>query len=364
MMFYAPTFSQNKTIDYVLKCIYAILTYGIFEGIHTLNGTAFMTLYNSISANPDERTKIISRARMFSTIGSFLVYGGIPIALGMFRNDDIVAKTYIYLGAAIFISLCFVLYNFLMHRYVKERVITPSQEKQKILPMLKKFTKNKLLIIMIISTSLANFINLGTIQLYFFTYNMGNPALQTILVLITLPTFFLGALITPALVKRFNKRELMIACSLTIVVVNSLFLLGGYKPAIWVVLLVYLAMNFAGSVKGVLYWSMVSDTVDYGEWKTHVRNDGLVYAIEGAAMKIIGAVGGMYVGIVITIINFVPNALSQTVATMRGLFYIPQITIIIVTLLSIIPIIFYDLDKKKHAMILAELKERKDLLQK
>jgi sugar (glycoside-pentoside-hexuronide) transporter len=361
MMFYAPTFSQNKTFDYVLKCIYAIISYSVFEGFHTLNGTAFMTLYNSISANPDERTKIISRARLFSTIGSYLVYGGIPIALGMFRNDDIVAKTYIYLGAAIFISLCFVIYNFLMHRFVRERVITPSQEKQKILHMLKKFAKNKLLIIMIISTSIANFINLGTIQLYFFTYNMGNPGLQTILVLITLPTFFIGALMTPALVKRFNKRELMIACALTIAVASSLFLLGGYKPAIWVVLLVYLGMNFALSIKGVLYWSMVSDTVDYGEWKTHVRNDGLVYAIEGAAMKIIGSIGAMYVGIVIGIINFVPNALMQTEATLRGLFYIPQITIIIVSLLSIVPILFYDLDKKKHAMILAELKERKEM---
>lgn len=363
MMFYAPTFSQNNKIDYILKCIYAILTYGVFEGIHTLNGTAFMTLYNSISANPEERTQIISRARLFSTMGSYLIYGGIPVTLSLFRNDDIVAKTYIYLGAAIFISFCFIIYNFLMYRYVKERVITPSQEKQKILPMLKKFTKNKLLIIMIISTSLANFINLGTIQLYFFTYNMGNPALQTILVAITLPTFFMGALITPALVKKYNKRELMIASSLAIVVVNILLLLGGYKPPIWVVLIAYLAMNFALSVKGVLYWSMVSDTVDYGEWKTHVRNDGLVYAIEGAAMKIIGSVGAMYVGIVITIINFVPNALTQTEATMRGLFYIPQITIIIVTLLSIIPILFYDLDKKKHAIILAELKERKELSQ-
>jgi Na+/melibiose symporter-like transporter len=91
MMFFAPTFSQNKNIDYIFKCIYAILTYGIFEGIHTLNGTAFMTLYNSISANPDERTHIISRARLFSTMGSYLVYGGIPVALSLFRNDDIVA---------------------------------------------------------------------------------------------------------------------------------------------------------------------------------------------------------------------------------------------------------------------------------
>ncbi len=360
-MFYAPTFSQDKNIDYIIKCVYAILTYGFFEAFHTLNGTAFMTLYNSISANPDERTKIISVARLFSMVGSAVVYGGIPVVLGFFRNDDIVAKTYIYLCAACIVSLCFMIYNFLMYRYVKERVITPSTKKQKLIPMLKGFSKNRLLILMIISSTLANFINISTIQLYFFTYNMGNPAFQTIFYILTAPTFIIGALITPYLVKKFNKRDLIIASSLGIVIFNSLFMLAGYKPAVWVVLFVLIFINFFTSIKGVLYWSMIADTVDYGEWKTKVRNDGLVYAIEGCSMKIIGSVGAMFTGILIAAINFVPNSLTQSESTMKGLFYIPQIVVITVTLLSIIPLIFYNLDRKKHSMILAELRARKEL---
>lgn len=358
-MFFAPTFSQNKNIDYIIKCIYAILTYGIFEAFHTLNGTAFMTLYNSISANPDERTKIISISRLFSTAGSGVIYGGIPVVFGLFRNDDIVAKTYIYLGAACFVAFTFVIYNFLMYRFVKERVITPSPEKQKLIPMFKKLAKNKLFILMLISTTLANLIHLGAISFYFFTYNMGNPALQTVVGVLTLPTFVLGSLMVPTLVKKFNKRDIMIACSLAIVVVNSLYMLAGFRPAIWVVMTVLLISNLPASVKGVLFWNMIADTVDYGEWKTGLRNDGLIYAIEGCALKIIGAVGAMFTGVVIAVINFVPNALTQTEATMKGLFYIPQLVIVVTNLLSIIPFFFYDLNRKKHAMILAELDERK-----
>lgn len=359
LLFFAPKFSNNVKVDYILKAIYAVLTYGIFEAMHTLNGTAFMSLYNSISAVPDERTKIISISRLFSMAGNGLISGAIPILLGLFRNDDVVAKTYIYLGSACFVAIAFVIYNFLMYHFVRERVITPPPEKQKISHMLKRFTKNKLLMLMIVSNCIAGLINTSTITLYFYTYNMGNPAMATIFSILTIPTFVIGSLIVPYLVKRFDKRNIMIVCSLMVVAVNSVYLIAGYTPAFWVVLTVLTVQNLPFSIKAVLYWNMVADSVDYAEWKTGFRNDGLVYSIEGCASKIIGAIGAMFTGIVITAINFVPNSITQTISTMKGLFYIPVIVTIVTTLLSTIPYFFYDLNRKKHETILAELEERK-----
>jgi|AGTN01.1.fsa_nt_gi sugar (Glycoside-Pentoside-Hexuronide) transporter len=359
LMFFAPKFSKNTRIDYILKCVYAVLTYGIFEAFHTLNGTAFMTLYNSISANPDERTRVISISRLFSMAGSGIVYGGIPVLLGLFRNDDIAAKTYIYLGAACFVAVCFVAYNFLMYRFVKERVVAPAPEKQNFWDMIKRFAKNKLLILMIIGSVLANFINYSTIQLYFYTYNMGNPALRTAMYLCSAPAFILGALLVPKLVKKFDKRKLVIACALMMAAVNAVYLFAGYKPPLWAVVAVVLLTGLPENIKGILYWNMISDSVDYAEWKTGFRNDGLVYSIEGCASKIIGAVGAMFTGIVINAIDFVPNAVSQSEATMKGLFYIPQIVLIASALLTTIPYFFYDVDKKKYESILKELEERR-----
>jgi len=360
MLFFAPTFSQNTNVDYIIKIVWATISYFIFEGFQTLNGTAFMTLYNNISPNSHERTHIISRARLFSTLGSSLIAGIIPILLSLFRNDDIVAKTYIYLGVAVFVSFSFMLYNFLMYRYVKERIVTPSKEVQKIVPMLKKFFKNKPLLLIIASTTISGLINLGVFGLYFYTYNMGNPALATIVGVIAMPSFFLGSLIVPNLVKFYDKRDILIGSILLMVISNLFYLLGGYKPQIWLIITVGLIGGVAVGIKNVLYWSMISDTVDYGEWKTHVRNDGIVYAIEGAVMKIVGSFGFIFVAIAITAINFVPNALTQTESTMKGLFYIPIIVAIIVSLLSLIPLKFYNLNRKNHAAIVAELQERRN----
>ena len=363
LMFYAPKFSENPYTDYVIKSIYAVITYIILEAMHTLNGTAFMSLYNSISENPDERTEIISIARLFSTAGTGVVGGLVPILLGFFRNDDVVAKTYIYLGVACFVAVTFLIYNALMYRFVHERGIVPPPEKQKILPMFKRFTQNKLILLIILSSCISNFINYGTIQLYFYTYNMGSPSLQTIFYIFTIPSFLLGTFLVPKLTKRFNKRDLMIACYLVMALANGLFLFAGYKPPVWVVLTVLFLNNIPFCIKGVLYWSMVADSVDYGEWKTGYRNDGLIYAIEGCASKIIGSVGAIFTGVVISAINYIPNAAYQTESTMKGLFYIPQIVIVVTSLLSVIPFLFYDLDRKKHEKILGELKQRKSAAQ-
>lgn len=360
LMFYAPEFSSDKHTDYILKSIYAIVTYIIFEGLHTLNGTAYMSLYNSISELPEERTEIITVARIFAMAGTGLIGGSVPILLGMFRNDDIIAKTYIYVGVACFVAVGFMIYNALMYRFVKERGIVPPPEKQKILPMLKRFAQNKLILIMIISNGISALINVSTIQLYFYTYNMGNPSLQTVFYALTIPSYLAGSLLVPYLVKRFEKRNIMISCSVMIAVFNASLLFADYRPPVWAVLTVLFLTNFPMAIKLTLYWTMVADSVDYGEWKTGYRNDGMIYSIEGCAGKIIGAVGAMFTGVVVAAIHFIPNAEVQTETTMKGLFYIPQIVMTVTSLLSAIPFFFYDMDRKKHEQILEELRQRKE----
>lgn len=126
------------------------------------------------------------------------------------------------------------------------------------------------------------------------------------------------------------------------------------------VITVLIITNLPFSIKGTLYWNMVADSVDYAEWKTGFRNDGLVYSIEGCASKIVGAAGAMFTGVVISVIRFVPNALEQSIGTMQGLFYIPVAVTVIATLLSTIPYFFYDLDREKYTRILSDLAATRD----
>lgn len=229
VMFSAPVFSSDAKVNYALRTALALVSYLLFETFHTLNGTAFMTLYNSISPNSQERNSVISAARMFSNMGSAIIYGIVPVVLSFFRNDDILAKTYIYFGTAVFVAVSFLLYNSLIIRNVKERVFSASGGNQRIKDMFRGFFKNKLLLLLMASNTIGGLVNAGNTSLWFFTYNMGNPALQTIIGLSGLPTLLLGTYLTPKLTKRYEKNQIVIGCAFFQVLINIVYLILGYK---------------------------------------------------------------------------------------------------------------------------------------
>lgn len=363
LLFFAPPFSSDPNIDYIGKAIFAVVTYICFETFHTLNGTAFMSLYNSISRSTDERTQILSVARIFSLAGTGAVGGLLPILLGFFRSDDIRAKTYLYLGFACFVSLSFIIYNFIMYRYVHERGITPCTEKQKFSTIFKSFGKNKPLFTLIISVCFLNIINTSTLNLYFFTYNMGSPAVQTLLYVFTVPSFLIGAYLVPILVKKFDKRTIYICTTVFFAGCSGIILCLGHIPNLSVLFAITLFSNIALCIRMTLYWCMIADTVDYGEWVSGHKNDGIIYSIEGCVSKVVGGIGAFAIGAIIIGINFVPNALVQTEETMKALFYIPHSVALVTSLVSCIPIFFYKISKKQQSKISDDLILRRALVE-
>ena len=340
--------------------IFILLCYIPFEAMHTINGTAFMSYYNSITPNIQERSGIISRSRMFSSMGSAVAGGGgiVSILLGFFPKDDVRAKTFIYLGVALFVASCFVIYNTLMYTKVHERLIAPpQQEQQKILEIFLGLLKNKLFLIMICSNTIGGLISAGNTGMYFYDYNVGNTIWQTVLGLAGLPALILASWLTPKLCERMEKRNIVLLCALAQILVRALYLVVGYQSKAFIAVQSFLSA-IPDSIRGMLYWSMIADSVDYLEWRTGKRNDGSIYAVEGLMGKIIGAFGATSSAIILKVIKFKPNAPAQSAATMRGLFVLPLAIGMVSTAVSVIPYFFYDLTRKGHARIIEELKER------
>ncbi len=357
-IFYCPTFSANPTINMWARATYALATYIMFEWMHTLNGISFMSFYNSITPNVQERGKVISISRLFSSMGTGAIGGIIPIALSFFANDDIVAKTYIYFGTALLVAVCFLLYNLLIVKYVKERVLIVPEEKQSVKGMFKDFFKNRLLMIMIIANMIGALINAGNTSLWFYTYNLGNPALLTYIGLTAIPMLAANSVLAPYLMTKFDKSKLVIWASTFHIAMLVLYLIVGYQ-SLWFVCLINMLMFFPSLFKGILYWSMISDSIDYLEWRTGERNDGMVLAIEGFLGKVTGSLGTLSTVIIVSIIKYVPNAATQSDYTLKGLFYLPNLIAIVGIACSTLPYFFYRFSQKDHQRILKDLKVRK-----
>ena len=362
LMFLPIRFSANEGANLWLRVGFLLLCYVPFELLHTLSGTSFMSYYNSITPNINERGGIISRSRLFSSCGTAVVGGFIPILLGFVDKDDVRSKTYVYLATAVIVAAAFLLFNYLMYTRVKERTVSPPEQTQTVWNIVRSMFENKIFLVMILSVAIGGLISAGNTGMWFYDYNLGSTIWLPIIGIAGFPALILASWLSPKLSARFEKRDLVIALGVLQILLNLLHWQVGYQSKIFLAAIAFLK-EIPGSLRGMLYWSMIADSVDYGEWKTGKRNDGMIYAAEGLMGKLIGAFGSTSTAIIIHYIKFVPNAPTQSPQTLEGLFAVPLVIGMISTAASLIPYFFYSLSRKKHAAMIEEIKERKEAAQ-
>jgi GPH family glycoside/pentoside/hexuronide:cation symporter len=103
---------------------------------------------------------------------------------------------------------------------------------------------------------------------------------------------------------------------------------------------------------------MLPDTVEYGEWRSGVRAESLIFGCGVLAQKVALGVGAGVLGLALKQIGYVPNEL-QSAATLNDLkqlmFWVPLIG----GLVSAALVYFYPIGLKEHARIVEEIAARK-----
>ena len=123
-----------------------------------------------------------------------------------------------------------------------------------------------------------------------------------------------------------------------------------------------LILGFIGignGATGVLFWSMLPDTIEYGEWKTGIRTESSLYGFMTFAQKGAIAFAALLLGMALTQIGFEPNQI-QSDQTLSGLKFIMTWIPLTGILISFALVFFYPIDKTFHQQLINEIKERKD----
>src|SRR5208283_5306595 len=164
---------------------------------------------------------------------------------------------------------------------------------------------------------------------YYFKYYIGKQnnvqlfnVIGTIALIVALP-------FTKPLAKRFGNRNVFIASSLISGAFFVSLYLPGEKSLITIYVLNILAkMAYAPAVP--LLWTMIADSADYSEWKSGRRATGLYFSAATFAQKAGWGIGAAIAGWLLTVFNYVPDAV-QTERALKG----------IKLLVSVIPGVLY-----------------------
>lgn len=127
-----------------------------------------------------------------------------------------------------------------------------------------------------------------------------------------------------------------------------------YTASVPIILIGTVIGSIGGGLAGGVAWGLVPDTIEYGEYKTGFRAEGIIYAVVGFFFKMGMALGGLVPGFVLEWTGYVPEA-AQTSTALMGIQSLVSTVPIVLTLVFVFIMRYYTLDKKTYNEIVAKL---------
>lgn len=358
-----------------VKIIYMYISYFIWEFFYTLGDVPFWGLSTAISPLPGDRTRAISTARFISSVLGNLSTTFLVVMMD-FSNNGVWSLTLsqdFLILAIIAGTLGMGLFS-LAGWKTKERVVQTVKEPS-VIDGFKVLFKNKPLLLIITSNVIGSLGGIaGVFQTYYFSEVLN---LNSAVLWINLPGTIMGFLaymLIPKLKKKFDNRQIVMMNIISGAVVGTAVFLCGlnfYNTNIVVISILLMIQNFIfcffQTVNMIIPTEMIGDTVDYMEWKTGERNEGVSFSVLTFVGKLTGSVSTSIGTALLPLIglSFAVGSAGETIAVkgehtdlwIWALFiFIPKI----LSLLSLIPYAFYDLKGEKLEKIRADLKARRE----
>ena len=349
LCFTSPDLSQSG------KFYWALFTYITFTTLYTVIAIPVGSLIPAMTQDRDERTSLASFRFLGASSGSIAVAVLTLPLVGLFSSPQygfpIVIACLAFFGA-VFAFLCF--YN------TKEIYSKPYEKNIGFKEIIKMIFTNfplHFVILALLTTWVAN----NTKQLttiYFVKYNLNLEAYFSPILLGVILQIMFGAYLTNLIKHRFEKKSLfMIGTFLYVITDLIVYFITGYEN-FWLLAFVT-SFGFIGfGMAGVMAWSMIADTVEYGEWKSGFRAEGLLNAAHVFVFKLSVGVSAWLAGFVLETTNYVPNAPIQNQETLEGLTIMGFIFPAIAGTTAIIVTYFNKYDSTFYEKIFTDLKQR------
>lgn len=346
-----------------------VYTYIIYIG-HGLAQTIFSvplaTLSMAISADPKERKNIYTLSGFMGTLGT-AIPGAVPIVFQYIATTHAAQET-AYFVIAMAIGVGTLVFGILSFFTMKEKVVAISEvkkEKVKLTHNIKALLRNRPLICVFLSSVAISLRSMGYgAMIYFFKETMANYALATFIGIgSSIPSYIFMAAV-PFLARKFSPRNLCIAGYAYSALMYLLFFFSGYSSVFWVAFF-FIISGVPNGLIGTCTTIIVADSVDYMEWRTGVRSEGLVWSINGLKTKAASTMSGMWLPIGLSMIGYHVAQTSsefiiQSDATKQGLFYLVSLAPLAGSVLAIIPMLFDNFYGKRREQIFQELAERRE----
>lgn len=350
LLFYSPPIETES-----LKIVYGLVTFVLFCTAITIVNVPYGALTANLTLDSNERAVVTGYKGVFGIIGVLIAAAATrPVVNILGKGDEVIG--FRYMGIAYgFLIIIAILITFFS---VRELVAHPKKEKSSLFENLKVIFTNKPFLILAAGTisHLTAVMTTAAVVNYYFKYILKNEAM--------IPVAFLCLFVTaiafmPLFVKISTKKSKKYAYNIGMgsfaVVLVLLFFFG--EKNIYLTLFLFLLGAAGMATNWLSAWSMVPDTVEYSQWKTGLRREGVIYGAFFFCQKFPAALAAFIVGLVLTHVGYVANV-EQTEISLMGIRLLLTLIPVGFIIIGIVFISLFPLDASMHQKILRDIDER------
>ncbi len=354
----------NKTNPFLYLVLFGII-YLVMDVFYSIKDIGFWSMIPALSLDSHEREKMATFARIGSTIGANIVGVAImPIVLffsmtnssgsgdksGWFWFAFIVALIGVITSIAVGIGT----------REVESK-LRDNKEKTSLKQVFKVLGKNDQLMWLSLGYWFYGLgINtLNALQLFYFTFILGDPGKYSILYGLNTVVGLVSVSLFPSLAGKFNRKRLFYGCIAVMLGGIGIFSIAG--TSLPIILTAAELFFIPQPLVFLVILMIISDSVEYGQWKTGHRDESLTLSVRPLIDKLGGAMSNWLVSTFAVAAGMTTGASASTITTHQqfifklGMFAFPAATMLIGAFIIARKI---TLTEARHAKIVEELEHR------
>lgn len=349
-----------------VNLVYAYLSYAAWGVLYSFTNVPYGSLASVITQDSEQRAQL-AVFRQAGSVTALLITGVafMPIVVAVSGGAGQLSMAG-YAAAAAAMAVVGVIGFYACFRGTTEAVPVIRKPQEKITPatFAKTVFTNKALLTLILMTifSISAYNIMPAMMAYFAQYNLANVQLLSVINFFSIGASIIAIFSIPFLVKKLGKRNTaLLGFAIAAVAAGINFLM----PTNLYVFTALYALTFIGvALPNGVTWAMVSDVIDYGDWRTGVRREGITYSMFNFSRKLAQALAAAMAGVGLSTIGYVkdfdktlsPQTADSVKVGIKGLLTLyPSITL---ALAALTLLLLYPLTEAKLKDMLNDMYER------
>ncbi len=300
------------------KFIIFIAGYVIWDAFYTIANVPYGSLLSLISKEPADRASLSAWRSIGSMIGNMLPMVILPFLI--YNEDKSLNGPMVFVAALVMGVLGFICFQFMIRnteiRVDTEVTLNEEQPKFNVIKAMGNFMKNRPAVGATLA-AMGMFIGMqgaATAVSVVFQIYFKNPEISGVVQLFAMIPIVVFTPLARKMVVKYGKKELSVVGAIASIIGGlGLFIITPNNTGLDLVvyILCQLVYSLGLGIYSTVSWAMMGDAIDYNEWKTGNREEGIVYSLHSFFRKLAQGVGPAVALVIMNGLGYVNNTVDE-----------------------------------------------------